>query len=144
MNMSDVKMTCNMKVFIHQIYEIRRNEPELYFGALFEKPGSETLYILITLADDPLFAHMSDRLRLMARERAAKDSELSAFSFTDYKKWKEEYEAPPRNRNELLKIVLNRLEDINHDIHHDDFSDRSALKSKDQEAYATIVSEKIF
>ncbi len=103
-------------------------------GALIEKPGNETLDILITLANNPLFAHISDWLRLKARERSAKDSELSACSFADYKKWEEEYETPPRNCNELLKIALNRLEDIRHDIHHHDFSDRSLLESKDQEA----------
>lgn len=97
---------------------------------LIEKPGFETHEVLTMLADDPLFTHVSDKLRLVARERAAKDSELPIWSPTDYRQWEERYEIQPRNCGELLQVALDCLDDIQHDIHHHDFSDRQILAEK--------------
>lgn len=97
-------------------------------GALMEKPGVEAHRALIALADEPLFAFMPDRLRIMARETAAKDSERAALSPAEYRDWEKSYETPPKNRDELFQVMMDRLDDIAHDIRHHDFNDRHILK----------------
>lgn len=97
-------------------------------GALIEKPGTEAHRALIALADEPLFAYMPDRLRIMARETAAKDSERAALSPAEYRDWEKRYETPPRNRDELFQVMMDRLDDIAYDIRHHDFNDRHILK----------------
>jgi hypothetical protein len=96
-------------------------------NALIGNPGAESYKAIKMLAGEPLFAHMKDRLILLARERAANDSEATALLPRDFLTWEKQYDYPPRTRNELFTVMLDRLEDIEHDIRHHDFSDRHIL-----------------
>lgn len=102
-------------------------------SALFEKPGADAHAALRNLASEPLFSHLEDRMRLFARRRAAADSEATALTSADVRAWQDRYEHPPRNRDELFAVMLDRLDDIDHDIKHHDFTDRPLLAAIDEE-----------
>tara|TARA_R110002073_G_scaffold2899_1_gene18723 strand:- start:11675 stop:16006 length:4332 start_codon:yes stop_codon:yes gene_type:complete len=96
-------------------------------GKIIEMPGAEAHSALMAMAELPLFGHMPDRLRILARERAAADSEPSALSETDFRVLERRYSFPPRNHDELFETLCERFEEINHDLQHADFSDRPEL-----------------
>jgi hypothetical protein len=103
-------------------------------SALIEKPGYQTHRALMALADRPHFSHIRDRLKTLARERAAKDSEMPTYTAAEYREWERRYGIPPRNRDELFLVMLDRLDDIKHDVNHHDFSDRQTLAKITDEA----------
>ncbi|GAA0623977.1 hypothetical protein GCM10009422_20300 [Brevundimonas kwangchunensis] len=102
-------------------------------GAIIGKPGPEAYRALLVMAEEPLFAHMKDRLRLMARQRASNDSEPDALSPQEIRTWEDRFETPPKNRDELFQVVLDRLDDMRHDILHHDFNDRADLEKIERE-----------
>ncbi len=102
-------------------------------GAIIGQPGIKAYGALLALADEPMFAHMKDRLRLMARQRASSDSEPAALSPKEVRTWEDRYETPPKNRDELFQVMLDRLDDIRHDILHHDFNDRADLEKISRE-----------
>ncbi len=120
-------------VYTPDIRDNAKQARNFLLETLIEKSGFEAYQALAALADDPLFTDMADRLRIIARQRAAKDSEPSGLSVKDYKKWEEIYEISPRNRDELFQIISNRLHDIQYDISHHDFSDRHILEKIQRE-----------
>jgi hypothetical protein len=102
-------------------------------SALLETPGAEAHNIILELADDPLFADDPDWLRFRAREQAAKDSEFARKEPDDLVALEKKFEAPPRSRDELFAVMMDRLEDIQHDISHHKFTIRHTLRSIQQE-----------
>lgn len=96
-------------------------------NALIGKPGPEAYKALKKLAEKPLFAHTPDRLRILAKQRAAQDSDVKVLSVSEYRDWESKHEIRPKNRDELYEVMMNRLDDIEHDIQHHDFSDRETL-----------------
>ena len=103
-------------------------------SALQETPGPDAYRALLELAADPLFADMSDRLRLSARQRAARDAEFSAFTPADLVALEKRFEAPPHDRDGLFTVMTDRLDDLAHDLAHDDFTDRRTLRTIEDEA----------
>ncbi len=97
------------------------------FNTLIDKSGEEVHDALIQISDKPLFSHMSDRIKVLAKQRAAKDSDLKIFSIEEYREWEEKYELKPQNRDDLFEIMMGRLDDIEHDILHHDFTERQTL-----------------
>jgi hypothetical protein len=96
-------------------------------SALLETPGPEACRIILELATEPNFEHFPDRLRLLARQRAATDAEFPAFDAEDIADLESSYEAPPRDRDGLLRVTMDRLEDLAHDLANDDFTNRRTL-----------------
>ena len=96
-------------------------------GALMNRPGRDAYHALIALADEPLFTHMPDRLRMVARDRAAADSEALALSAEAFSGWTKTFDHAPRNRDELFAVMCDRLDDIQHDLLHHDFTERDIL-----------------
>lgn len=104
------------------------------FGALVETPGPEAYSALLALADDPLFANLHDRLLFLARKRAASDADAAPVSPADVRALEKRFEAPPNDRDGLFALMMDRLEDLSHDVAHDDFTDRSVLRSIEDES----------
>lgn len=98
-------------------------------SALLDTPGAEAYHVLLDLATDPLFAHFPDRLRLRARQRATSDAEGEPLKPADIRAMDERYEVPPHNRDGLFEMTMDRLDDLQHDIAHHDFSDRRTLRT---------------
>ncbi|MEG3146746.1 hypothetical protein U1839_19005 [Sphingomonas sp. RT2P30] len=90
--------------------------------------GPDAHRALRALASDPLFAHMPDRLRLLARERAALDSEPAPLSPSAFREWERRFASPAMDADELFRVVVDRLEDIEFDIRHRDFGARQWLQ----------------
>ncbi len=100
---------------------------------LVDTPGPEARKIVLDLAADPAFGHFPDRVRFLARQRAAKDAEGLGLKPEDVLHLEKAYEAPPCDREGLSAVMLDRLDDLAHNISHHDFSDRRTLqKIKDE------------
>lgn len=111
-------------------------------SALIGKPGGDAHAALVALAKEPLFQHMTDRMRLMARERAASDSERRALTEAEIRVWEERWETVPRNRDELFQVMMDRLDDIDHDLRHHDFTERPILLPIEEESAMQLVLTK--
>lgn len=96
-------------------------------SSLIGKPGVATHSALVAMAKEPLFQHMPDRLRLMARERAALDSEPGAYTPEAVLSLERRYAAVPNTRDELFATMMDRLDDIDHELRHHDFNERHLL-----------------
>jgi hypothetical protein len=102
-------------------------------NALISTPGKCARDELMALARDPLLGDLQERLRYLARERAANDSEFEAFLPADIRALDARLEAPPKSRDALFAMMLDRLGDLQHDIAHHDFSNRRTLRDIAQE-----------
>lgn len=96
---------------------------------LLDTPGPEARNVILELADEPHFAHFPDRLRYMARERAAKDSEFAPFPPAEIASFEGKLEMPPRDRDGLFAVMMDRLDDLAHDLAHHDFTDRRTVRT---------------
>ena len=94
---------------------------------LLDTPGPDARRILLELADEDAFAHIADRLRFQARQRAAMDAEFLPFTPADVIDLDRRHEAPPRDPDGLFTLMMDRLGDFAHDLAHDDFTIRSTL-----------------
>jgi hypothetical protein len=110
------------------------NARNFLLGALLETPGHEAQKVIGDLAVDPIFAHFPDRLRLLGRRRAARDAEFAALSPEEVLALERQFEAPPHDRDGLFAVMVSRLDDIAIDIAHDDFTDRSTLRTIQKES----------
>ena len=95
---------------------------------LLDTPGPDTRRVLLELADEDDFAHLADRLRFQARQRAAIDAEFSPHDPEDVVALDTRHEAPPRDNRELFDVMKDRLEDLAHDLAHHDFTIRPTLR----------------
>lgn len=102
-------------------------------SALVYLPGQQAYDGLIRLSAEPLFRHMPDRLKKLARERAAVDSEPQALSIAEFRGWEQPYGHPPRNPNELFDLVGDRLDDLDYDMRHHSFNVRDQLHALTEE-----------
>ena len=101
---------------------------------LLDTPGPDARRVLLELADEDEFAHLADRLRFQARQRAAIDAEFPRFDPADVIALDTHHEAPPRDRDALFSVMMDRLDDLAHDLAHDDFTNKSTLRGIDTEA----------
>ena len=97
-------------------------------SALLETPGHKAQQLLMQLSHEPEFRRFPDRLRHLARERAAKDAEFGAWSADAIERLNEGLEMPPNDRDGLFRVMMDRLDDFQHNVLHDDFMDRRTLQ----------------
>lgn len=103
-------------------------------SALVETPGPEAQRALLALADDPRLTTVPDRIRQLARERAARDAEPRAIDAAALRALEQRYEVPPSDRDGLYDVMLDRLDDFAHDLSHHDFTNRRTLRAITEEA----------
>ena len=101
---------------------------------LLDTPGPEARSVALTLADEDDFTHFPDRLRLLVRERAATDAEFAPLTPEDVIALEKCLEAPPQDRDGLFKVMMDRLDDLDHDLADYDFSDRQTVRNITEEA----------
>ena len=106
------------------------------FHWLLETPGLETWRVVMEIADDDEFAESRDYFRLLARQRVAADAdaEFVPYAPDDVYALEKRYELPPRDRDGLFALLLERLDDLAHDLRHDDFSDRRTVRNINEES----------
>ena len=101
---------------------------------LLNTPGAEARRAVLELARLEEFAHLRDRLRFLARQRAAADAEFAPFDTDAVSALENRYEAPPQDRDGLFALMMDRLEDIAHDLAYGDFTDRRTMQRIDEES----------
>ena len=102
-------------------------------SSLLDTPGPETHSAVMTLADEDIFSHSSDRLKLLAKERAANDAEFSPYNPGEVIDLENRYEIPPHDRDGLFDLMMDRLVDLAQYYAHDDFSDRRLVQTISEE-----------
>jgi len=107
---------------------------ETLLAQLINTPGPVAQAEMLSLANEPDFADFPDRLRLLARRRAAIDAEFPAFQAEQVRQMEKQHEAPPRDREGLFHIMQDRLEDLAYLLAEDDFSDRAIVQAIENEA----------
>lgn len=86
------------------------------------------------IADDDEFAESRDYFRLLARQRVAADADAESHMLPeDVCAIERRYEISPRDRDGLFDLLLDRLEDLAHDLRCGDFSDRRTVRSINDE-----------
>ena len=104
-------------------------------ASLVDTAGPEARRVVLELSDEPNFTRMSDRLRLLARERTAADAEFEVpFDVEAVTVLETRFEGPPRDREDLFAVLMDRLNDLAHDLAHHDFTDRRTVGSITEEA----------
>ena len=99
------------------------------FQWMCDTPGPEAWSALVDIAEEDEFRSLRDRVRLLARERAAMDAEFPAFDSRAVVALGKRHEVPPNDGNGLFAVMMDRLGDLAHDLAHDDFSDRRSVQS---------------
>ncbi len=101
---------------------------------LCDLPGPEANLAMVKLARDKSVGLLSDRLKVLARQNAAKEAEFTAFSPWEVVQLEKRYEAPPTDRDGLFQVMVDRLEDLQHEFTHGDLSDRRTVQNISREA----------
>jgi hypothetical protein len=98
------------------------------FGRFVRTPGSATYHALRRLQQDPTFPVAPTRLRALAEQRAVEDSENAPWPPGEAYAFEQSKETAPRTGIDLRSVLVGRIEDMQHDLLHDDFSQRQTLK----------------
>lgn len=104
------------------------------FNRLVQTPGRAAFDAIMRLIDVPDFPTPPSRLRALAHDRAAADSELTAWTADEVVRFEERSERAPKNGRELQLLVIQRLEDLQHELLHGDFSQGTTLSALPIEA----------
>ncbi len=111
------------------VRERRETVRDRLFSILLAVPGPEARLGLLQLASDAGFSAFPDRVRHLARQRAASDAEAAPLPPSAIRSIETRFESPPHDRDSLMATMLDRLDDLAHDVSHHDFTDRATLRS---------------
>ena len=114
------------------------------FKQLVETPGRATFEALFRLSENPNFPISVARVRELAHERAAKDSENAPWLPAEAVAFEETAETAPSTAKDLQRIALRRLDDIQHDLLHADFAQGATVKAlSDENAVQNWVADRL-
>jgi hypothetical protein len=114
------------------------------FRRLVETPGRATFDALQRLTRINDFPIPKTRLRKLAKDRAAKDSEPRAWKAGEVVAFEEAAETEPQTTRDLQLVGLRRLADMQHDLIHDDFQQGRTLASlTDERAVQNWVADRL-
>ena len=99
-----------------------------FLSMLLETPGPDAQNAIGRLAADSAFSASGDRLLYLAKQRAARDVDIPAKP-SDVRALEQQHEIPPRDSAGILATMVDRLDDLQHDVSHDDFSERNTLRT---------------
>jgi len=103
---------------------------------LIGTPGPGARRILLEIADDPSFAFRADRWRYLSLEKVAEQADFAPYGVDAIQAFEQRHELVPRNSEELLEVVIDRLDDLGHDLHHHRFSPLKEWRQIENEADA--------
>jgi hypothetical protein len=98
------------------------------FSRFVKTSGSATYHTLRRLQQDSTFPVAPTRLRALAEQRAVEDSESAPWPPGEAYAFEQSAETAPRTGKDLRSVLVGRIEDMQHDLLHDDFSQRQTLK----------------
>lgn len=102
--------------------------------ALLATKGAEAWAAKLELAEDPLCAHIKDRLFALARERLAEEADEVVFDYPQVTALDRHGEAPPVTRDDMFALLRDRLDDIDDSLLQD---------TSPREGWAAYEDEKI-
>jgi hypothetical protein len=102
-------------------------------GAILDRPGADAYHALRRVADDAAFALAASRFRELARGKAERDVELSAWTPKEVMAFERERTAPVKTGADLLRIVEAVLRDIQFQLDKGDASSRRLLQRAQDE-----------
>ena len=94
-------------------------------NALMSAPAPDGWSAKLAMISDPLFAHLKDRTRVLAEEKAAEEADSAALTEADCVALDRTGEAPPSTRDAMFALMRDRLDDID-DLLLQDVSPRAA------------------
>ena len=103
-------------------------------SVLLDTPGPEARRVVLELAGEEDFAHFPDRLRLLARKKAAEEADLAPFDAAAIVALEDRLEAPSLDAQSLHAVMMDRLEELAHALRHHDFSDRRTVRAITEES----------
>lgn len=103
------------------------------FGQLTNIPGRATFNMLIRLSQMPDFPIPPKWLKTFAFERAAKDSESKAWLAKEFFDFEKDFDTIPHICEDLQRVAIHRLEDIQHSLLNNDFTQGSTLATLSNE-----------
>jgi len=89
-------------------------------NALLAKEGPDAWAAKIEMAGDPLFSHFRDRALALALEKAAEESDREQHSHSDIASLFSRQESPPKTRDSMFELLVDRLDDFDDLLLHDD------------------------
>ena len=102
---------------------------------LCETPGRATYDTLIELSRGLTHPYSCQRMAMLARERAAADSEhAEPWRPQDIAEFAESAERSPRSARDLFRLLLDRLDDLKVDLEEGDASDARLLRGAEDES----------
>jgi hypothetical protein len=108
-----------------------RDDAEGARGAVFKRivttPGRAGFDAITRLQADNGFAVSKERLRELAIERASLDSEMAPWPAGEAFAFERTAETEPRTTRDLQMNALGRIEDMQHDLVHDDYQQGETL-----------------
>ena len=99
------------------------------FNQLVGAPGRATFAALQRFAETPGFPVETQVLRRMMVSRAQQDSERAPWPPGEARELEARFDFAPRTPCDLQSLVMLRISDIQHDLHHADFAQGATLKS---------------
>jgi hypothetical protein len=117
-----------------QVYKLDESDYADYarsavFNRFAKTPGASTFQALLRLQKDPDCPVRPARLQAIAEDRAVQDSEGAPWVPADALAFEQRHETPPRTAKDLQSVLLRRLEDMQYDLLHGDFSQGLTLKA---------------
>lgn len=100
---------------------------------LAQRPGAATFHALAQLAADRDFPVRKNWLRQLAQDRAEKDSESARWTARDVKAFEVDFDTVPRSPEDLQRVAMGRIEDLQHRLLHSDFGLGVQFKALERE-----------
>jgi hypothetical protein len=102
-------------------------------NALLERPGEYAYSAVRALADAGIAGVPATRYRELARGKAERDCENAPWTATDVVTFEKRGMAPIRSSDDLLRVIMGVLDDIQRDLIHKDASSRSLIRAAGSE-----------
>lgn len=84
-------------------------------------PGAATFHALRQLASDREFPVRKSWLHELCQTRAEEDSESAPWTARDVKDFEDDFDSVPRSPQDLQRVAMGRIEDLQHRLLHADF-----------------------
>jgi hypothetical protein len=120
------------------------NARNTILGALIETPGADAYYALQRVADDPGYESRRQRFHELARGKAESDSEFPAWTSPEVVAFEKEHMTPAKTGEDLLRIVMGVLCDLQAHLRKGDATSRPLLeRAKDEDEVRNYVVEQL-
>ncbi|MBK8008356.1 MAG: hypothetical protein IPK23_07910, partial [Rhizobiales bacterium] len=118
------------------------NARNVVLNAVIERPGPEAFHALQMIANDPEYASRKQRFQEIARGKAESDSEFPAWTAPEVVSFEKEHTAPVKTGEDLLRVVMSVLSDIQTHLDKADVSSRALLeRAKDEDEVRNFMVE---